>query len=185
MSFDRWGYWCKFSQWLAFVNLLLISEFTKMFWFRIFLPNCNFIFFCVFKLWFNRMFQPEIVKVIYLSTFAVAFVPILHVVSEPVKIFALNKFEHIWGPNLYDNLLTGINHLFCPVPNYIHYSFEPIEVKYCIKYHANTKTSVSFESRTIHVFLDCIGSSMCGIILRSASSMVYRLLCHICIECVE
>ena len=40
--------------------------------------------------------------------------PIILVESEPVKMCALNKSEHIWGPNLYI-LWTGINILFCPV----------------------------------------------------------------------
>ena len=48
--------------------------------------------------------------------------------SESVKICALNKFEHIWGANLYDNLWTGINLLLLQVPNHIHNSSKPIEV---------------------------------------------------------
>ena len=94
------------------------------------------------------------------TIYVAAFVTILLVVSEPVKICALNKFEHIRGPNSYNNLWTGTNLLFCPVPNCIHNSFKPTEVKYCIKYNTNTKTSVSFESRTIRVVLDWIESSM-------------------------
>ena len=58
-----------------------------------------------------------------------------------------------------------------PVSNCAHNSFKPIEVKYRIKHNTNTKTSVSFESRTIRVFLDWNESSMCVIILKSAFSM--------------
>ena len=99
------------SQWLGFINVLFISEFIKVFWFRIFFQNCNEVFLGVF---------------------------------EPVNICDLSKFESIWGwgPNLYDNLWTGINlffFFFCPVINCIHNSFKSIEVKYCIKY--STKTS--------------------------------------------
>ena len=39
-----------------------------------------------------------------------------------------------------------------PVSNCVHNSFKTIEVKYCRKYNTNTKTSVSFESKTIRVF---------------------------------
>ena len=67
--------------------------------------------------------------------------------------------------------MVRINLLFLPVPICIHNSSKPIEVKYCIKYSTNTKTSASLESRMMRVFLDWVESSMCGIILRSASSM--------------
>ena len=78
------------------------------------------------------------------------------------------KFEY---DDLYENLWTGINLLFCPVWNCIHNFFKVVKVKYCIKYNANTKTPVSVESRYDTCVLDSVESSMCGIILRSASSV--------------